>query len=84
MINSDNKDYWATLCEGPQLVLYENLRNQRVLRPSQVCSTRGDCTRRGKNIANTNIFSRSSVLLVLRELMIRTGSSLGTNKVFSA
>ena len=56
MINSDNKDYWATLCEGPQLVLYENLRNQRVLRPSQVCSTRGDCTRRGKNIANTNIF----------------------------
>ena len=56
MINSDNKDYWATLCESRQLVLYENLRNQRVLRPSQVCSTRGDCTRRGKNIANTNIF----------------------------
>ena len=33
-----------------------NLRNQRVLRPSQVCSTRDDCTRRGKNIVNTNIF----------------------------
>ena len=55
MINSDNKDYWATLCEGPQLVLYENLRNQRVLRPSQVGSGGDDCTRYGKNIAYTNI-----------------------------
>ena len=35
-----------------------------------------------KSVCQYKYFSRSSVLLVLIELMIRTGSSLGTNKVF--
>ena len=85
MINSDKKQRLLgdIQCERRKLVLYETYGIKECLGQVKLVQAETTVPAMSK-ILPIQIFARSSVLLVLKELMIRTGSSLGTNKVFSA